>query len=66
MQQLLTTAQVADALGVTGSTVTRWVQSGHLPAAKLGTGRTSALIFNAADVLEFGDRLRSLAAERAA
>lgn len=48
--RLLTTAEVADRLGVTAYTVRRWVADGHLPAVKLpGAGRAQWR-FHAADL----------------
>jgi excisionase family DNA binding protein len=48
--RLLTTAEVADRLGVTAYTVRRWVADGHLPAVRLPGGTRAQWRFHTADV----------------
>lgn len=45
---LLTTADVADLLGCHPRTVTRLIQAGHLPALRLGPGRTAYRVASSA------------------
>ena len=59
--EYLTSAQVAHLFDVDVSTVSRWLSSGRIEGTRLGTGRTSALMFHRADVIEFGGDLRLLA-----
>ena len=49
-EQLLTAAQVAERLGVTVRTVTRWADSGRLPTAMKLPGATGPRLFHATDV----------------
>jgi len=51
---LMTTAQVAEALLVSRWTVTRWVESGRLAPVHRMPGRNGAMLFDALEV----DRLR--------
>lgn len=56
-EQLLTTAQAADRLGVTVRTVSRWADSGRLPEAMKLAGLRGPRLFRVTDV----DRLRDVA-----
>jgi excisionase family DNA binding protein len=47
---LLSTAETADRLGVSVSTVTRLAESGRLPIAHRMPGKTGAMLFEEADV----------------
>lgn len=47
---LLSTAETAERLGVSVSTVTRLAESGRLPIAHRMPGRTGAMLFDQADV----------------
>lgn len=58
LNELLTTAQVADELGKTPRTVQRMVTSGALVPAATLPGKTGAHLFDPADV----ERLKSVAA----
>ena len=57
--RLINTAQVADRLGVTPETVSRWVKSGRIAPAAKGDGLRGAYFFTEAEV-------ERVAAERAA
>lgn len=47
---LLSTAETAERLGVSVSTVTRLAESGRLPIAHRMPGKTGAMLFDASDV----------------
>lgn len=47
---VVTSAEVADALGISVKTVTRWVASGKLTPVKRLPGKRGALLFAAAQV----------------
>lgn len=47
---LLSTAETADRLGVSVSTVTRLAESGRLPIAHRMPGKTGAMLFDESDV----------------
>ena len=64
-ETFLTTAEVAAAFGVDHSTVNRWVQMNRIvTVGRFGTGRTAPVMFNAEDVLDFGEALAELHAAR--
>lgn len=46
MPELLTTAQVAQAAGVSVRTIARWVKSGRIAPALQGPGETGAYLFD--------------------
>jgi excisionase family DNA binding protein len=50
---LLSTAETAERLGVSVSTVTRLADSGRLPIAHRMPGRTGAMLFDESDVETF-------------
>lgn len=50
VQDLLTTRQAADRLGVNVSTISRWVLAGRLSPALRGDGQTGGMWFRAADI----------------
>lgn len=49
-ETLLTTKEVADALGVSHQTIARWVDTGRLTPTLRGPGLRGAMFFNPADV----------------
>lgn len=50
---LLTTAEVAERLGVSARTVARYAEAGELPVAQRLPGTTGALLFDLAEVEKF-------------
>lgn len=60
--ELLATRQVADALGIDVSTISRWVKEGRISPAMRLPGKTGAMLFTPKDV----ERLRSALAAEAA
>jgi excisionase family DNA binding protein len=58
--ELLSTAEVADLLGVSVPTVTRWARDGRLkPETKL-PGHSGAYVFRRSVVTEWGKQLRTV------
>lgn len=49
----ISTAEVADQLGVTVRTVARWVDTGHLPMLRQLPGKTGTMLFDPDAVDEF-------------
>ena len=57
MTELMTTAAVAERLGVDVSTVARWVQAGRIPVAVKVPGLRGARLFDPADIDKFAHTL---------
>jgi excisionase family DNA binding protein len=59
VQPLLTTAAAAERLGVTASTISRWVSAGKLTPAIKGSGLRGPMWFRASDVDDLTERQAS-------
>lgn len=55
MDELLSTAEAADACGVVPATITRWVDSGKLVPVHKGKGLRGAFVFRKSDVEKLKD-----------
>lgn len=63
---LVGTAEAAQILGIERSTLSRWIQLGHLAPAQKLPGKTGAHLFRRSDLEQFKTRLTTLTTIRVA